>query len=39
MNGDILNIVRCETSRTFRNKTKEYLKDKIKEFKTKTKKY
>jgi len=35
MNGDNLNIVRCETSRTFRNKRREYLKDKINELETK----
>jgi hypothetical protein len=29
--GDNLNNVRCETSRYFRNKKREYLKDKINE--------
>jgi hypothetical protein len=29
INGDNLNIVRCEASRYFRNKKTEYLKDKI----------
>jgi hypothetical protein len=31
INGDILNNVRCETSRYFSNKKREYLKDKINE--------
>jgi hypothetical protein len=31
INGDYLKIVRCEASRYFRNKKKEYLKDKINE--------
>jgi hypothetical protein len=30
-NGDNLNSVRCEASRYFGNKKREYLKDKIKE--------
>jgi hypothetical protein len=29
MNGDNLNNVKCEVSRYFRNKKREYLKDKI----------
>jgi hypothetical protein len=29
INGDNLNNKRCETSRLFRSKKKEYLKDKI----------
>jgi hypothetical protein len=33
INGDNLQNLRCETSRTFRNKKKEYLKDKINELK------
>jgi hypothetical protein len=31
INGDNLNNVRCEASRYFRNKRREYLKDKINE--------
>jgi predicted nucleotide-binding protein (sugar kinase/HSP70/actin superfamily) len=31
VNGDNLNNIRCETSRHFRNKMREYLKDKIDE--------
>jgi hypothetical protein len=31
INGDNVNNVRCEASRYFRNKKKEYLKDKINE--------
>jgi hypothetical protein len=31
MNGDNLNIVRHEASRHFRNKEREYLKDKLNE--------
>jgi hypothetical protein len=31
INGDNLNIVRCEASRHFRNKKREYHKDKINE--------
>jgi hypothetical protein len=38
MNGDNLKNVRCETSRTFRNKKREYLKGKINEFETNNKK-
>jgi hypothetical protein len=34
INGYSLNSVRCEASRYFRNKRREYLKDKIKEFAT-----
>jgi hypothetical protein len=34
VNGDILNNVRHEASRHFRNKKKEYLKDKINELAT-----
>jgi 50S ribosomal subunit-associated GTPase HflX len=37
INGDNLNNVRCEASRYFRNKKKEYLKDKINEFATNSK--
>jgi hypothetical protein len=37
MNGDNLNSVRSETSRTFRNEKKEYGKEKNYEFKTKSK--
>jgi uncharacterized NAD(P)/FAD-binding protein YdhS len=32
--GDNQNYVRCETSRTFRNKKRKYLKEKITELKT-----
>jgi hypothetical protein len=31
INGDNLNNIRCETSRHFRNKEREYLKNKIDE--------
>jgi len=31
---DNLQNLRCETSRTFRNKKREYVKDKINEFET-----
>jgi hypothetical protein len=31
INGDILNILRCKTSRHVRNKKREYLKDRINE--------
>jgi predicted nucleotide-binding protein (sugar kinase/HSP70/actin superfamily) len=31
VNGDNLNNIRCESSRQFKNKTREYLKDKINE--------
>jgi hypothetical protein len=31
INGDNLNNIRCEASRYFRNKMREYLKDKINE--------
>jgi hypothetical protein len=31
INGDNMNSVRCEASRYFRNKKREYLKDKINE--------
>jgi hypothetical protein len=34
INGDNLNIIRCETSGHFRNKKREYLKDKIDELVT-----
>jgi hypothetical protein len=38
INGDNLNNVRCEASRYFRNKKREYLKDKINELVTNSKK-
>jgi uncharacterized NAD(P)/FAD-binding protein YdhS len=38
INGDNLNIVRCEASRYFRNKKREYLKDKINELAQKVRK-
>jgi hypothetical protein len=34
INGDNLQNLRCETSRTFRNKKRKYLKDKINDFET-----
>jgi hypothetical protein len=34
INGDNLNTVRCEVNRYFRNKKREYLKDKINELAT-----
>jgi hypothetical protein len=37
INGDNLNNIRCETSRHFRNKKREYLKDKIDELATNSK--
>jgi uncharacterized NAD(P)/FAD-binding protein YdhS len=37
MNGDNLNNIRHEASRHFRNKTREYLKDKIDELATNSK--
>jgi hypothetical protein len=37
INGDNLNNVRCEASRHFRNKKKEYLKDKMNELATNSK--
>jgi hypothetical protein len=37
INGDNLNNVRCEASRHFRNKKREYLKDKINERSTNSK--
>jgi hypothetical protein len=37
INGDNLNNVRCEASRYFRNKKREYLKDKINELATNSK--
>jgi hypothetical protein len=37
INGDNLNNVRCEVSRYFRNKKREYLKDKINELATNSK--
>jgi len=36
-NGHNLNNVRCETSRTFRNEKREYLKEKIHEHETNSK--
>jgi hypothetical protein len=38
INGDDLNNVRREDNRYFRNKKREYLKDKINELATKSKK-
>jgi hypothetical protein len=38
INGDNLNNVRCEASRYFRNRKREYLKDKINELATNSKK-
>jgi hypothetical protein len=37
INGDNLNNIRCETRRHFRNKKREYLKDKIDELATNSK--
>jgi hypothetical protein len=37
MNGDNLKNLRCETSRTFRSKKREYLKGKINELETNNK--
>jgi hypothetical protein len=37
INEDYLKIVRCEASRQFRNKKKEYLKDEINELATNSK--
>jgi hypothetical protein len=37
MNGDNLQNLRCKTSRTIRNKEREYLKGKINEIETKSK--
>jgi hypothetical protein len=37
INGDNLNNIRCEASRHFRNKKKEYLKGKINELARKSK--
>jgi hypothetical protein len=37
INGTNLNNVRCETSRCFRNKKREYLEDKINELARKSK--
>jgi hypothetical protein len=37
INGDYLKIVRCEASRYFRNKKREYLKDEINELATNSK--
>jgi hypothetical protein len=37
INTDNLNNIRCETSRHFRNRKKEYVKDKIDELATKSK--
>jgi len=33
-NGDNVNIVRCGTSRTFRNKKREYIEEKFKKLET-----
>jgi hypothetical protein len=37
INGDILNNIRCDAGRHFRNKKREYLKDKINELATNSK--
>jgi hypothetical protein len=37
INVDNVNTVKCEASRHFRNKEKEYLKDRIKELATNSK--
>jgi hypothetical protein len=37
INGDNLNNIRCETSRHFRNKKRQYLKDRIDELATNSK--
>jgi hypothetical protein len=37
INGDNLNNIRCETRRHFRNKKRQYLKDKIDELATNSK--
>jgi hypothetical protein len=37
INGDYLQNLRCETSRTFRKKKREYLKGKINELETNNK--
>jgi hypothetical protein len=37
MNGDNLQNLRCETSRTFRNKKRKYLKNKISDLETNSK--
>jgi hypothetical protein len=37
INGDNLRIVRCEASKYFRNKKREYLKDKSNELATNSK--
>jgi hypothetical protein len=37
INGDNLNNVRCEASRHFKNKKREYLKDKINKLATNSK--
>jgi hypothetical protein len=37
ISGDNLQNLRCESSRTFRNKKREYLKDKINELETNNK--
>jgi hypothetical protein len=34
---EIIKNIRCETSRTFRNKKREYVKDKINELENKNK--
>jgi hypothetical protein len=38
INGDNLNNIKCKASRHFKNKEREYLKDKINEFATNSKK-
>jgi hypothetical protein len=38
INGDNLNNVRCQTSRHLRNKKREYMKDKVDELATNSKK-
>jgi hypothetical protein len=37
LNGDNLNNIRCEASRHFRSKKRDYLKDKINELQTSSK--
>jgi hypothetical protein len=37
INGDNLQVLKCETSKTFRNKKREYLKGKINELEIKNK--
>jgi hypothetical protein len=36
ISGDNLNNIRCEASRHFRDKKREYMKDKLKDLKTNT---